>query len=124
MAPAAGQCPAAAPGWWPTSWPASSPKSTSKAWGWSGWRLRDNAFMQRITPDRRWPLFDTAAVRGVEQSATASLAPHTLMRRAGLAVARLALALSPHSRTIWIACGPGNNGGDGMEAAAHLRAWG
>ncbi len=26
--------------------------------------------------------------------------------------------------TIWIACGPGNNGGDGMEAAMHLRQWG
>ena len=47
--------------------------------------------------------------------------PHTLMRRAGLAVARLAMALAPHARTIWIACGPGNNGGDGFEAAAHLR---
>ena len=52
------------------------------------------------------------------------LPPHTLMQRAGLAVARLALALAPHARTIWIACGPGNNGGDGFEAAMHLRQWG
>jgi hydroxyethylthiazole kinase-like uncharacterized protein yjeF len=80
--------------------------------------------MQRITPDRRWPLFDTAATRAIEQAATASLPPHTLMQRAGLAVARLALAVAPNARTIWIACGPGNNGGDGMEAALHLREWG
>jgi ADP-dependent NAD(P)H-hydrate dehydratase / NAD(P)H-hydrate epimerase len=80
--------------------------------------------MQRITPDRRWPLFDTAATRAIEQAATTSLPPHTLMQRAGLAVARLALAVAPNARTIWVACGPGNNGGDGMEAAMHLREWG
>lgn len=46
------------------------------------------------------------------------------MQRAGLAVARLALAKFPHARSIWIACGPGNNGGDGYEAARHLKLWG
>jgi hydroxyethylthiazole kinase-like uncharacterized protein yjeF len=80
--------------------------------------------MDRITPDRAWPLFDVAASRALEQAAASLLPPHTLMRRAGLAVARLALALAPHARTIWIACGPGNNGGDGIEAAVHLRQWG
>ncbi|HXE47506.1 MAG TPA: NAD(P)H-hydrate dehydratase [Ramlibacter sp.] len=80
--------------------------------------------MQRITPDRRWPLLDVASSRALEQSAAALLPPHTLMERAGLAVARLALALAPHARTIWVACGPGNNGGDGIEAAMHLRQWG
>jgi ADP-dependent NAD(P)H-hydrate dehydratase / NAD(P)H-hydrate epimerase len=80
--------------------------------------------MQRITHDRPWPLFDAAGSRAIEQAAAAALPPHTLMQRAGLAVARLALALAPHRRTFWIACGPGNNGGDGMEAAMHLRHWG
>jgi hydroxyethylthiazole kinase-like uncharacterized protein yjeF len=80
--------------------------------------------MQRITPERPWPLFDAAATRAIEQAAAGALPPHTLMQRAGLAVARLALALAPHSKTIWIACGPGNNGGDGLEAAMHLRQWG
>jgi hydroxyethylthiazole kinase-like uncharacterized protein yjeF len=80
--------------------------------------------MQRITPDRAWPLFDVAATRAIEQAAAAALPAHTLMQRAGLSVARLALALAPHASTIWIACGPGNNGGDGLEAALHLRQWG
>src|SRR5687768_9113938 len=80
--------------------------------------------MQRITPNRSWPLFDVAATRAMEAAAAAALPPHTLMQRAGLAVARLAMAVAPHAKTIWVACGPGNNGGDGMEAALHLRQWG
>ena len=70
------------------------------------------------------PLFDTAATRRIEAAAQAGLPPHTLMQRAGLALARLAMALAPHARQVWIACGPGNNGGDGLEAAAHLHRWG
>ena len=69
-------------------------------------------------------LHDCAATRRIEQAAAAALPPHTLMQRAGLATARLALAISPHARRIWIACGPGNNGGDGLEAAMHLHRWG
>ncbi|MDM0072985.1 NAD(P)H-hydrate dehydratase [Variovorax sp. J2P1-59] len=77
--------------------------------------------MQRITSASAAPLFDIAATRRMEQAAAATLAPHTLMQRAGLAVARLAMATAPHARTIWVACGPGNNGGDGFEAAAQLQ---
>jgi hydroxyethylthiazole kinase-like uncharacterized protein yjeF len=80
--------------------------------------------MRRVTPDRAWPLHDTASSRAIEQRAAAALPPHTLMQRAGHAVARLALAIAPHAKHIWIACGPGNNGGDGFEAALHLRLWG
>jgi hydroxyethylthiazole kinase-like uncharacterized protein yjeF len=69
-------------------------------------------------------LFDVAATRRIEQAAAGRLPPHTLMQRAGLALARLALALAPHARRVWIACGPGNNGGDGLEAAMHLSRWG
>lgn len=77
--------------------------------------------MHRITTDLEADLFDVAATRRIERRAAAALPPHTLMRRAGSAVTRLALALAPHARCVWIACGPGNNGGDGLEAAAQLR---
>lgn len=70
------------------------------------------------------PLHGVAASRALEQAMAAALPPHTLMQRAGLSVARLAMALAPHARTVWVACGPGNNGGDGLEAAAHLQRWG
>ena len=77
--------------------------------------------MQRILPiAAEHALFDAAQMRAIEQRAAAALPPHTLMRRAGAAVARLALAIAPHAQRIWIACGPGNNGGDGLEAAIHL----
>ncbi len=64
-----------------------------------------------------WPLYDTQALRLQEQHSAAALPPHTLMQRAGLASARLALALAPHAQRFWVACGPGNNGGDGQPPA-------
>jgi hydroxyethylthiazole kinase-like uncharacterized protein yjeF len=69
-------------------------------------------------------LHDVATTRALESAAQTALPSHTLMQRAGLAVAHLALATAPHARRIWIACGPGNNGGDGLEAAIHLHRWG
>ena len=78
----------------------------------------------RTPPGPAYPLFNVAATRQIEQTLAASLPPHTLMQRAGLSVAHLVLALAPHARTVWIACGYGNNGGDGLEAAIHLHHWG
>lgn len=80
--------------------------------------------MHRLPTHAEYALHDTQATRHLEQALQTNLAPHTLMQRAGEAVARLALAVSPHSQCIWIACGPGNNGGDGLEAAMHLQQWG
>lgn len=80
--------------------------------------------MLPITFDRVWPLHGSAMTRLHEVAAASIAGPHQLMQRAGLAVARLALALAPHARQVWIACGPGNNGGDGLEAAVHLQRWG
>lgn len=72
----------------------------------------------------RWPLHNVRTTRHLEQQAQSTLPTHTLMQRAGLATAQLAMAIAPHAQRIWIACGPGNNGGDGLEAAVHLKAWG
>lgn len=80
--------------------------------------------MQRISSASSHKLYSVATTRQVEQQAAAGLPHHTLMQRAGLSVARLSMALAPHARCIWIACGPGNNGGDGFEAAMHLHQWG
>jgi hydroxyethylthiazole kinase-like uncharacterized protein yjeF len=75
-------------------------------------------------PTQAWPLHDAVASRRIEAAAQAALPPHTLMRRAGVAVARLALAVAPHARRVLVLAGPGNNGGDGFEAARELHALG
>ncbi|MBX3621941.1 MAG: NAD(P)H-hydrate dehydratase [Rhizobacter sp.] len=81
--------------------------------------------MDRILPaSQDWPLHDVAKSREIELASLSGLAPHTLMRRAGESVAAVARALAPHASTVWLACGPGNNGGDGLEAAIHLQAAG
>jgi len=81
--------------------------------------------MHPVLPSpRSWPLHLATACRAIERAAAAQLPPHTLMARAGGAVARLAMALAPHAQTIEVWCGPGNNGGDGFVAASLLRGWG
>ncbi len=76
---------------------------------------------QRILPGNApAALHDVQASRAIEAAALAQHAPHVLMQRAGAAVARLALAVAPHAQRVWAACGPGNNGGDGLVAARHL----
>ncbi len=77
-----------------------------------------------LPPGRTFALHDVASSVRIEARAQAALGAHVLMQRAGLAVARLALAIAPHARSIWVAAGPGNNGGDGFEAALHLHQWG
>lgn len=69
---------------------------------------------------RGWPLHGVTATRAIEARALAAEPDAALMRRAGMAVARWALAMQPHARTWWVAVGPGGNGGDGSFAAARL----
>jgi hydroxyethylthiazole kinase-like uncharacterized protein yjeF len=80
----------------------------------------DMARTLKISHDNSHPLFDIAATRQIEVWAQAGLPKPNLMQRAGLATARLTLALAPHAQHVWIACGPGNNGGDGFETALQL----
>ena len=79
---------------------------------------------QHISSQTQWPLHTVAQTRAIEHQAQAALPAYTLMQRAGLATAQLALAIAPHAQKFWIACGPGNNGGYGLEAAVHLLACG
>jgi hydroxyethylthiazole kinase-like uncharacterized protein yjeF len=70
---------------------------------------------------RRWPLYGASASRIIERRAAAALPVHTLMTRAGAAVARLARAWQPHACRVAVLAGGGNNGGDGWLAAALLQ---
>lgn len=79
--------------------------------------------IRRVAYDRREALHGRDSTRQIEHLTAVALPPHTLMARAGLAVAQLSRAVQPHVRCIWVACGPGNNGGDGLVAATHLHQW-
>ena len=70
------------------------------------------------------PLHGSQATRALEQKYPDHLTQPPLMQRAGLCIAQLALAIAPHARSIWVACGPGNNGQDGLLAAHWLQRWG
>ena len=80
--------------------------------------------IDKVSSGQSYPLFNIAATRAIEQRALQALPAHTLMQRAGQAAAHWTLALAPHAQRIWIACGPGNNGGDGFEAALALHSLG
>lgn len=76
--------------------------------------------IRRITARGSEPLYGVRATREIEATLASALPPFALMARAGDSVARAARAIAPHARRIWIACGPGNNGGDGLVAARRL----
>lgn len=66
------------------------------------------------------PLYRTERIRTVERSAGTA----GLMEKAGLAAATLAKdLLGDAGDTILVVAGPGNNGGDALVAARHLKAW-
>ena len=78
----------------------------------------------RLPPAQRpTPVWKTAGLRQLEALWQQS-SPSPLMDLAGLALAQLAQALAPHARQVCIFAGPGNNGGDGLEAAMRLHEWG
>src|SRR3546814_8343920 len=61
-----------------------------------------------------FPLYDSTALRQAEARAASRLGDDfVLMQRAGLAAWHCVLAHWPQAQRIAVACGPGNNGGDG-----------
>lgn len=69
------------------------------------------------------PLYSVAQIRAIERLAAGGLPPGTLMERAGRAAAAVALDLLPFvtpQANVLVLAGPGNNGGDAFEVAAHL----
>ena len=70
------------------------------------------------------PILLTADLRRVEQAALGGRQPAALMDRAGLAAAELARTLAGDSgKPVLILAGPGNNGGDALVVARHLKQW-
>lgn len=66
------------------------------------------------------PLYTTAQIRAIEQATGTA----GLMEKAGLATAMLARdMLGDSGISVLVVAGPGNNGGDALVAARHLKAW-
>jgi hydroxyethylthiazole kinase-like uncharacterized protein yjeF len=69
-----------------------------------------------------FPIYATRAIRKLEE--LAAPASGTLMERAGLAAAEFARAIcGDTAKSVLVIAGPGNNGGDAFEVAAHLKRW-
>ena len=95
--------------------------------------MTDTAFSPAHPPllispaDRPLPLFTVAQLRALEAEGAAGLPAHTLMARAGAASAQYLVERAAHDGSlsaehpVWIAAGPGNNGGDALVAAVRLR---
>jgi ADP-dependent NAD(P)H-hydrate dehydratase / NAD(P)H-hydrate epimerase len=70
------------------------------------------------------PVFLVREIREIERSTLAQASTQPLMERAGLAVAEHARNLiGEKEKRILLLAGPGNNGGDALVAARHLKQW-
>ena len=68
------------------------------------------------------PIYTAAGIRRLEALAAAGPDAPALMERAGLAAAEHARAMcGDRARDVLVVAGPGNNGGDAFEIAAHLK---
>jgi len=70
------------------------------------------------------PIYTTPAIRKLEELAAGAPDAPVLMERAGRAAAEYARSLcGDTAKHVLVVAGPGNNGGDALEAATHLKRW-
>ena len=70
------------------------------------------------------PVYLSADIRALERIAAERAGAAPLMQLAGLAAAEYARELlGEYGRNVLVLAGPGNNGGDAFEVAAHLKRW-
>src|SRR3954447_26610959 len=70
------------------------------------------------------PICTSAYIRRIESAAISDSPSPALMERAGLAAADLARKLAVSGKRVLLIAGPGNNGGDALVVARHLKsAW-
>jgi hydroxyethylthiazole kinase-like uncharacterized protein yjeF len=69
------------------------------------------------------PIYRTEEIRRIEAIAAAQSDAPQLMQRAGLAAAELARELAISGKRVLVIAGPGNNGGDALVVARHLKSW-
>ena len=73
-----------------------------------------------------WPLASAAQMRALDRHTieTLRVPGEVLMESAGRAVVQVVLAMLSPDDSVLVVCGPGNNGGDGLVVARHLRLLG
>lgn len=72
------------------------------------------------------PVFTTSQIREIERTAMTLPNTPSLMEQAGLAAAKVAKdrLLDNTNQRVLVLAGPGNNGGDALVVARHLKIWG
>src|SRR5262245_1562608 len=99
----------------PAAWGAARPRS---------FELHSSGIMSQLATAPALPLYRTDEIRRIESLAHSAAGLPRLMESAGLAAAELARDLNADGgKSVLVLAGPGNNGGDALVAARHLKQW-
>lgn len=80
--------------------------------------------MSQLAPSASLPVYRTDEIRRIESLAHSAAGLPRLMEIAGLAAAELARDIvADGGKSVLVLAGPGNNGGDALVAARHLKQW-
>ena len=80
--------------------------------------------MSQLAPAAALPVYRTDEIRRIESLAHSAAGSPRLMEIAGLAAAELARdIIADGGKSVLVLAGPGNNGGDALVAARHLKQW-